>query len=281
MSRLVVHDEAANRLGGAVPSPAAAFLLSMIALPALFWLIMLKRTVTGGSTRARRVADADDGRAGLRLDRGQHPGARHADHRHQRPRQRLVRGARLRRARAAGAFPWPPRPRLPPRPRHALLPDGVGAEVLHLGRGDQPADPRERDVRRERHRSRRHRRLPGRTRAARHRPLWVGRLLRRAAGARRSAGHQRVCRRPRAHRRDQRDPPLPRRALPDRRARRLDRRGRSAVDPRRGPRPPRRRAGAGARAGAGDGPAAESGGAASRDASQRPPRRRSGETVEG
>ncbi len=50
MSRLVVHDEAAHRLGGAVPSPAAAFLLSMIALPALFWLIMLKRTVTGGST---------------------------------------------------------------------------------------------------------------------------------------------------------------------------------------------------------------------------------------
>jgi membrane-associated phospholipid phosphatase len=49
-SRLVVHDEAAHRLGGAVPSPAAAFLLSMIALPALFWLIMLKRTVTGGST---------------------------------------------------------------------------------------------------------------------------------------------------------------------------------------------------------------------------------------
>jgi membrane-associated phospholipid phosphatase len=50
MSRLVVHDEAAYRLGGAVPSPAAAYLLSMIALPALFWLIMLKRTVTGGST---------------------------------------------------------------------------------------------------------------------------------------------------------------------------------------------------------------------------------------
>jgi len=50
MSRLVVHDEAAIRLGGAVPSPAAAFLLTMITLPALFWLIMLKRTVTGGST---------------------------------------------------------------------------------------------------------------------------------------------------------------------------------------------------------------------------------------
>jgi len=31
-------------LGGAVPSPAVAFLLSMIALPALFWLVMLKRT---------------------------------------------------------------------------------------------------------------------------------------------------------------------------------------------------------------------------------------------
>ncbi len=44
MSRLVVHDEAAHRLGGAVPSPAVAFLLSVLALPALFWLVMLKRT---------------------------------------------------------------------------------------------------------------------------------------------------------------------------------------------------------------------------------------------
>jgi membrane-associated phospholipid phosphatase len=44
MSRLVVHDEAEHRLGGAVPSPAVAFLLSMLALPALFWLVMLKRT---------------------------------------------------------------------------------------------------------------------------------------------------------------------------------------------------------------------------------------------
>lgn len=44
MSRLVVHDEAEHRLGGAVPSPGAAFLLSMLALPALFWLVMLKRT---------------------------------------------------------------------------------------------------------------------------------------------------------------------------------------------------------------------------------------------
>lgn len=43
-SRLVIHDDAAHRLGGAVPSPAVAFLLSVIALPALFWLIMLKRT---------------------------------------------------------------------------------------------------------------------------------------------------------------------------------------------------------------------------------------------
>ena len=44
LSRLVVHDDAAHRLGGAVPSPAVAFLLSLIALPALFWLVMLKRT---------------------------------------------------------------------------------------------------------------------------------------------------------------------------------------------------------------------------------------------
>lgn len=44
MRRLVVSDEAADRLGGAVPSPAAAFLLAVIALPGLFWLVMLKRT---------------------------------------------------------------------------------------------------------------------------------------------------------------------------------------------------------------------------------------------
>jgi membrane-associated phospholipid phosphatase len=42
--RLVQHEEAAHRLGGAVPSPAVAFLLAIIALPALFWLVMLKRT---------------------------------------------------------------------------------------------------------------------------------------------------------------------------------------------------------------------------------------------
>ena len=39
-----MSDDAATRLGGAVPSPAAAFLLAMITLPALFWLVMLKRT---------------------------------------------------------------------------------------------------------------------------------------------------------------------------------------------------------------------------------------------
>lgn len=44
MSRLVVQDDARYELGGAVPSPAAAFLISMIMLPALFWLVMLKRT---------------------------------------------------------------------------------------------------------------------------------------------------------------------------------------------------------------------------------------------
>jgi membrane-associated phospholipid phosphatase len=44
MSRLVVEDAAEHRLGGAVPSPAAAFLLAVCVLPALFWLVMLKRT---------------------------------------------------------------------------------------------------------------------------------------------------------------------------------------------------------------------------------------------
>ncbi|CAN5850413.1 hypothetical protein BH20CHL8_BH20CHL8_08250 [soil metagenome] len=44
MRRLVVSDHAAHRLGGAVPSPAVAFLLALITLPALFWLVMLKRT---------------------------------------------------------------------------------------------------------------------------------------------------------------------------------------------------------------------------------------------
>lgn len=36
--------DARDRLGGAVPSPAAAFLLTLISLPALFWLVALKRT---------------------------------------------------------------------------------------------------------------------------------------------------------------------------------------------------------------------------------------------
>jgi membrane-associated phospholipid phosphatase len=44
MSRLVVHDDAEHHLGGAVPSPAVAFLISLLMLPALFWLVMLKRT---------------------------------------------------------------------------------------------------------------------------------------------------------------------------------------------------------------------------------------------
>jgi membrane-associated phospholipid phosphatase len=42
--RLVVSVDARDRLGGAVPSPAAAFLLTLIALPSLFWLVTLKRT---------------------------------------------------------------------------------------------------------------------------------------------------------------------------------------------------------------------------------------------
>ena len=40
----MVSDEAAHRLGGAVPSPASAFLIALLTLPTLFWLITLKRT---------------------------------------------------------------------------------------------------------------------------------------------------------------------------------------------------------------------------------------------
>jgi membrane-associated phospholipid phosphatase len=43
-SRLNVAADARDRLDGAVPSPAAAFLIALIALPSLFWLVTLKRT---------------------------------------------------------------------------------------------------------------------------------------------------------------------------------------------------------------------------------------------
>jgi membrane-associated phospholipid phosphatase len=43
-SRLLVASDAEDRLGGAVPSPAAAFLITLIVLPSLFWLVALKRT---------------------------------------------------------------------------------------------------------------------------------------------------------------------------------------------------------------------------------------------
>jgi membrane-associated phospholipid phosphatase len=42
--QLQVSDDAEHRLGGAVPSPAFAFLLAIITLPSLFWLVTLKRT---------------------------------------------------------------------------------------------------------------------------------------------------------------------------------------------------------------------------------------------
>jgi len=45
-SRLVTSRGAQYRLGGAVPSPAAAFLVALILLPTLFWLVALKRTTT-------------------------------------------------------------------------------------------------------------------------------------------------------------------------------------------------------------------------------------------
>ena len=43
-SRLLVDADGKDRLDGAVPSPAAAFLLTLITLPTLFWLVTLKRT---------------------------------------------------------------------------------------------------------------------------------------------------------------------------------------------------------------------------------------------
>jgi membrane-associated phospholipid phosphatase len=42
--RLDISPGAEDQLGGAVPSPAAAFLLTLILLPTLFWLVALKRT---------------------------------------------------------------------------------------------------------------------------------------------------------------------------------------------------------------------------------------------
>jgi len=43
-SRPATPSEAPDDLGSAVPSPAFAFLLALIALPSLFWLVTLKRT---------------------------------------------------------------------------------------------------------------------------------------------------------------------------------------------------------------------------------------------
>jgi membrane-associated phospholipid phosphatase len=43
-NRLLVDVDGKDRLGGAIPSPAAAFLLTLITLPSLFWLVTLKRT---------------------------------------------------------------------------------------------------------------------------------------------------------------------------------------------------------------------------------------------
>ena len=194
MSRLVVHDEAATSAGRSRPQPGRG-------LPPVD--DRAARAVLAGHAQAHVTVAPPLPEEWLMgtvvppvsaLGRGQHPAARHAHHRHQRARQRLVRGARLRRPRPAGAVAGPARPRLPAGARHAVLPDGVGAEVLHLGRGDQPADPGQRPVRRERDRPRRHRRLPGRPRAARDRPLRPGRLLRRAPRARLPPGRDRVCR---------------------------------------------------------------------------------------
>ena len=44
MSRPSTAGDRQDPLGGAVPSPAFAFLLALIALPSLFWLVTFKRT---------------------------------------------------------------------------------------------------------------------------------------------------------------------------------------------------------------------------------------------
>ena len=43
-SRPATPNEAPDDIDSAVPSPAFAFLLALIALPSLFWLVALKRT---------------------------------------------------------------------------------------------------------------------------------------------------------------------------------------------------------------------------------------------
>src|SRR3989337_2199886 len=70
MSRLVVHDDAAHRRGRDRPAQAVAFLLSMIALPALFWLVMLKRTTVSTAPEEwlmRTVVPAVDGWVGANI----------------------------------------------------------------------------------------------------------------------------------------------------------------------------------------------------------------------
>ena len=51
--------ESRERPGSAIPSPAFAFLLTLIALPSLFWLVTLKRTtghtVPEGRMRAYEI----------------------------------------------------------------------------------------------------------------------------------------------------------------------------------------------------------------------------------
>ena len=64
------------------------------------------------------------------FDRNEPCAGQHPDHRHQRARQRVVRGPGLRGAGAAGPGPRPPRPGPAAGAGDAVLPDGVGAEVL-------------------------------------------------------------------------------------------------------------------------------------------------------
>ena len=148
----IAAAEAPDPDGSAVPSPAFAFLLALIALPSLFWLVTLKRTTD--HTDPRGMADDERGPADPALGHDQRSAARRAAGRDQRPRLRLVRGTRLRGrrpGRAVAAAPtWPccsPPGRWPSR-------SSGRSSTSPADPRDQPGEARERPLQRQRHRAR-------------------------------------------------------------------------------------------------------------------------------
>ena len=241
-SRLLVDADGKDRLGGAVPSPAAAFLLTLISLPTLFWLVTLKRTT--GYTLPE-----------LSLMNDVVPAIRDWVEHTLPPLHALLLGIS---ALGSGWFVTL---------GFALL----GLLALAKGRRDlalilaagtlafpiewalkfftaipagQPRAAVHGDLQRQRHRARRPGRLPCRPCPACHRLLRPGGVLRGPPGARPAAGDHRVPGGADPHRLHQPDPHLPGRPLPDRRAGRLDRRRGAAVGHRQRPRAGRRRAAA-------------------------------------